>query len=74
MTLLKERGGRYRQVALTLHKQGRTDEAKEFLAISKQFESALSGYMLGDNVDLSLVPPDPTEYMASKQGVWLLEN
>ncbi|XP_063686886.1 coiled-coil and C2 domain-containing protein 1-like [Bolinopsis microptera] len=24
--------------------------------------------MLGDNVDLSLIPPDPTEYMASKQG------
>ena len=56
-------------MALTLHKQGRTDEAKEFLGISKQFEAALSGYMLGDNVDLSLVPPDPTEYMASKQGV-----
>ncbi|XP_063688203.1 coiled-coil and C2 domain-containing protein 1B-like [Bolinopsis microptera] len=31
VTLLKDRGGRYRQVALTLHKQGRTDEAKEFL-------------------------------------------
>ncbi|KAL5251485.1 hypothetical protein ACHWQZ_G016999 [Mnemiopsis leidyi] len=68
VTLLKERGGRYREVALNLHKQGRTDEAKQFLGISKQFEAALSGYMLGDNVDLSLIPPDPTEYMATKQG------
>ena len=68
MTLLKERGARYRQVALSLHKQGRTEEAKEFLGISKQFESALNGYMLGDQVDLSLIPPDPTEYMAAKTG------
>ena len=66
VTLLNERGARYRQVALGLHKQGRIDEAKDFLGISKQFEAALNGYMLGDNVDLSLIPPDPTEYMASK--------
>lgn len=67
VTILKERGTRYREVALGLHKQGRTDEAKEFLAVSKQFEAALNGYMLGDNVDLSLVPPDPTEYMAFQE-------
>ena len=27
--------------------------------------------MLGDNVDLSLIPPDPTEYMAAKQGKFI---
>ncbi|XP_015750034.1 PREDICTED: coiled-coil and C2 domain-containing protein 1-like, partial [Acropora digitifera] len=58
--LFTTRRNEYRIAALTYKKQGEIQQAKQFLAISKQIDSAIERLKNNEEVDVSQLPPVPT--------------
>ncbi|XP_015772326.1 PREDICTED: coiled-coil and C2 domain-containing protein 1-like [Acropora digitifera] len=58
--LFTTRRNEYRIAALTCKKQGEIQQAKQFLAISKQIDSAIERLKNNEEVDVSQLPPVPT--------------
>ncbi|RMX48298.1 hypothetical protein pdam_00014721 [Pocillopora damicornis] len=63
--LFMTRRNQYRVAALTCKKAGEIQQAKQFLAVSKQIDSAIELLEKGEAVDISQLPPVPSVPQAS---------
>ncbi|XP_078361651.1 coiled-coil and C2 domain-containing protein 1-like isoform X1 [Oculina patagonica] len=66
--LFTARRNQYRIAALTCKKAGDIQNAKQFLAVSKQIDSAIELLEKDESVDISQLPPVPSLPQASSSG------
>ncbi|XP_035827871.1 coiled-coil and C2 domain-containing protein 1-like isoform X2 [Aplysia californica] len=57
-----ERRDQYRRAALQAKHAGNLDKAREYVKVSKQFDSVIDALDQGKPVDLSKMPPPPSEF------------
>uniref|UniRef100_A0A182QH97 Coiled-coil and C2 domain-containing protein 1-like n=1 Tax=Anopheles farauti TaxID=69004 RepID=A0A182QH97_9DIPT len=67
LNLLNERKQQYKQAALSAKKAGNNEQAMAYVKILKQFDVVIRAMENGEEVDLSRMPPPPTELSAVTQ-------
>ncbi|XP_052900032.1 coiled-coil and C2 domain-containing protein 1-like isoform X1 [Anopheles moucheti] len=62
LTLLNERKQLYKQAALNAKKAGNNEQAMAYVKVLKQFDVVIRAVENGEEVDLSRMPPPPSEF------------
>ncbi|XP_055598527.1 coiled-coil and C2 domain-containing protein 1-like isoform X1 [Uranotaenia lowii] len=60
LKMLNERKAQYKQAAIEAKKSGNNEKAIQFIKIVKQFENVIQALESGQEVDLSKMPPPPS--------------
>ncbi|KAJ9592539.1 hypothetical protein L9F63_015812, partial [Diploptera punctata] len=67
INMLKERQIEYKKAALEAKRAGDSEKAISFIRIAKQFDPVIEALLEGKPVDLSAMPPPPSETVGKKE-------